>query len=398
MSVDRKLRVVSVCRNLPTPDNPAEGTFIHSRLAAIAARADLSAVHPVPYFPVVRPLPEWATEESRRHQGMEILNAPMFYLPGIFKMLDGRWLARSIESIVTNLHRESPVDLIDAHFGYPEGVGCLSVGRRLGIPVYITVRGLETDRVREWLIGSQMTHALRQAAGCIAVSNTLADLLVDLGVDPHRVRVIHNAVDQGIFSIGDPAQDKIQVGVEVTQPLVVSIGRLVSLKRHHILLDAFGRLLEHSPDALLVIIGGRSYESDYPDKLLARVDRLGIGRSVRFVGSVPPSEVVRWLKAADVFALLSEREGCSNALLEALAVGVPAVVTPVGDNPYFVVPERDGYLVPVDDSEATAAALVDSIERRDWDRKGISARLAARAGNWDIVADSVLSFFHETLN
>ena len=391
------LRIVSVCRNLPTSEDPSTGIFVYQRLAAMARHSDVSAIHPIPFMPYVRPLPSWGGVATREHDGLKIENAPMFYFPGLFKGLDGRWLARSVAPIIERIHARNPIDLIDAHFGYPDGVGCLRVGQRLGIPVFITVRGLEADRIHEAFVGREMVQALRQAAGCVAVSQTLADLLTENGVNPERISVIHNAIDQSTFQPGDQAEARAHLAIDASRPLIVSVARLISLKRHHILLEAFSRVRSLIPDAVLAIVGGPSFEPKYPERLRRQVESLGLSGSVRFVGNLPPYEVVHWLRAADLFVLLSAREGCSNAVLEALAVGVPAIVTPAGDNASFVIPGENGEIVPIDDSAATAQALIRSIAQRSWDREGISQRLAAQVGNWDAVAQRVLQFFRHRL-
>jgi Glycosyltransferase len=395
--VSRTLRIVSVCRSLPTPDDPSGGIFVLNRLVAMAQHSDLRAVQPLPYLTGVRPLPAWARQPRREQGSLRVENAPMFYVPGVLKSLDGRWLARSIEPIVERLHREQPIDLIDAHFGYPDGAGCVRVAQRLGVPCFITVRGFETERVHEALVGGQMVKALRAATGCIAVGHGLADLLIEHGVERDRVRVIHNAIDQSTFRAGDLQQARARLGLDASAPLIVSVGHLISRKRHHVLLDAFARLRRQRPDARLAIIGGKSFEPRYPEQLRGQAEALGLGASVRFVGNLPPAQVVDWLQAADLFALLSAREGCCNAVLEALAAGVPSIVTPVGDNAHFVVPGENGDIVPVDDTGATAEALLRGLQYGQWRRQEIAQRLARQVGDWGVVAERVLEFFNQRL-
>jgi glycosyltransferase involved in cell wall biosynthesis len=148
----------------------------------------------------------------------------------------------------------------------------------------------------------------------------------------------------------------------------------------------------------LVIIGSAVPDASYAGQLRERVAALGIGASVRFVGNIPPVEVVNWLRAADVFALATAREGCCNAVLEALAVGVPVVTTPVGDNAEFVADGRNGYLFPVDDSAALTKALSDSFVCGGWDRSEISGKLHERVGGWHSVAARVVEFIHDSID
>jgi len=117
---------------------------------------------------------------------------------------------------------------------------------------------------------------------------------------------------------------------------------------------------------------------------------------VRFVGNIPPVQVADWLRASDAFALGTAREGCCNAVLEALATGTPVVTTPAGDNAFFVKHTRNGMIVPIDDADAMAQALSTTLNTQ-WEREEIARALAAQVGSWDSVATRVLEFFRSRL-
>jgi teichuronic acid biosynthesis glycosyltransferase TuaC len=393
----RRLRIASVCRVLPTPANPASGVFVANRIAAMARAADVRVMQPVPYFPLALPLPAWAGPESRQIGVLEVEHAPMFYVPRLLKSFDWWWLARAIAARIERLHRAQPLDLIDAHFGYPDGMGCVAVAHQLGIPVFVTVRGLETNYLGKSALGERLAGALRHATGCVAVSHSLRGLLVEHGVDPRRIAVIHNAVDHALFAPGprEPARERL--GLPQDAFVVVSVGHLTSVKRHHILIEGFARLLQQRPESILAIVGGAGYEPDYPGQLRRQVEAAGLASKVRFVGAIAPGDVVGWLHAADVFALASAREGCCNAVLEALAVGAPVVTSPAGDNPHFVRDGENGFLAAIDDPIAFHAGLAAVARRADWDRARISATLRNQVGGWAEVGARVLEFFETCL-
>jgi len=389
--VDSKLSITSVCRTLPTPDDPAAGLFVMRRLAAMDRQSKHSIVQPIPYFPLVRPLPRWARASKHVVGGVDIAHAPMFYLPKFLKYRDGYWLYRSAIETLTALKDDGNLDLIDAHFAYPDGVGCVRVAKELGVPVVITLRGVEEDYMRIPSIARQIGRALALADGCICVSQSLKELAVKAGAKADFTQVIHNAVDRRIFALRDKIGSRSGIGFPKEAPLIVSVGNLLSVKRHSVLISAFEKLGRELPEARLVIIGGAMHEPGYPRELLSQCENLGISDRVTFTGMISEIEVANWLNSADVFALASRREGCCNAVLEALACGLPVVVTSVGDNPHFVQDGHNGYLVPVDDRDAMARALLRAIERQDWDRNRISAEL--KVGDWDSVAEEILRFF-----
>ncbi len=387
------MRVLSVCRYLPDPGSPAAGGFVFARLAAMAALTPVTMLQPVPYFPVLRPLPGWAREPGHEHAGRRIEHAPMFYLPGVLKSLDATWLERAVQRVLPRLGGGGAFDVVDAHFGYPDGVGCVRMARRRSLPVFVTVRGLETDVVEDPRTGPKLVQALNEATGVISVSHSLRDLLVDRGVQDGQFQVIPNAVDRGRFRPGDPGEARRTLGLPVDVPLIVCVGNLIELKRHHVLIEAFARLRASLPTVQLAIVGGGEAEPVYEARLRRLAETCGLGAAVRFVGRIPSAEVARWLQAADVFALATSREGCCNAILEALAAGRPVVTTPAGDNAHFVRDGENGCIVPIDDAHATAVALERAMSRNDWDAQAISAGLAV--GGWDDVARGVLGFFRE---
>lgn len=387
------LNIASVCRTFPNPHDPSAGIFVLRRVAALAARSQLRAIQPLPFFPGLRSLPPWSRAPSRVQGGLEIEHAPMFYLPGMLKSLDPAWLRRAIESRVRRIHAARPLDLIDAHFGYPEGAACVALGARLGIPVFITVRGFETEYVRIARVGERMIAALRAAAGIVAVSHSMARLMAEIGVEGARVRVVHNAIDSAVYCWGDRAAARQRLGLPGSGALIVSVGHLIARKRHHVLVEAFARLAGRFPAAELVVIGGESFEPAYARSLRQLAASQGIAGRVRFAGNLPSEQVADWLRAADVFALATAREGCCNAVLEALAVGTPVVTTPVGDNAHFVEPGRNGFLTAVDDAGAMADSIARVLEGGHWDRRSVAARLSDQVGDWPRVAARVLDFF-----
>ena len=389
------LQVASVCRVLPAPGNPSAGQFVARRLEGMARHAKLRMVQPIPYFPGIRPLPPWACEAAHPIDAGNVEHAPMLYLPGVLKGLDGRWLSRSVSGAILRMKAEGQVDVVDAHFAFPDGVGCVRVARRLGIPVFVTVRGVEVDQLQRRSLRRQIVNALGAATGVVSVSHTLRDVLVNAGVDGSAIRVIPNAIDREMFRPGERGEARLRLGLPPGGRLVVSVGNLVELKRHDVLVEALARARQDVPDLMLAILGGGDAQRGYSARLAELATRLGVGDAVKIVGRVPASRVADWLQASNLFALATSREGCCNAVLEALACGIPVVTTPAGDNAHFVRDGVNGRLVPIDDAGSLARALVETVRRETWDPRSISATL--EVGDWNTVGRQVLDFFTERM-
>jgi glycosyltransferase involved in cell wall biosynthesis len=316
----------------------------------------------------------------------------MFYVPGVWKRLHAHWVKRAVVRNLRRLEAEQPVDVIDAHFGYPEGAGCVRAGEELGKPAFITMRGLERPILQVPGCAEQLLDALERCIGIVSVSESLKTLAVDRGIDPAKIRVIPNAVDRELFHPGDRQQARRAVGVEGHTQLVVCVAMLVEGKGQHLLVEAMARLRPTHPGLRLALVGGRAHEPHYPELLERRIKQLGLTGVIHLAGSQPPERVATWLQAANVFALPTYDEGCCNAVLEALACGVPVVTTPAGDNALLVDPPSRGLIVPVGD----AVGLADALERAlatNWDREAI-AQFGAEY-TWDAVAQHTAAFFRE---
>src|SRR5439155_2781011 len=145
-------------------------------------------------------------------------------------------------------------------------------------------------------------------------------------------RVIPNAVDRELFRLGDRNAARAALGIAAGGRLIVCVGMLVQGKGQHLLLRALARLRLRHPDLRLALVGGPAHEPGYLRSRQKMVAELALGDAVHMTGSQSPQQVVQWLQAADLFALPTFDEGCCNAVLEAMACGLPVVTTPAGDN------------------------------------------------------------------
>ncbi len=386
------MRILSVSTDYPGPDQPRRGLFVKRRLAALAERTDLTVLHLRPWFPVLRPARSGEADGSG--EWPPVLRKRMFYLPGVLKGWDSYWVERAVVPSASALDAEGRVELIDAHFGYPEGAGCVRAAIRLDRPVFITMRGLESQVLAHHRRRAQLLWALRCCTGVICVADSLRELAVRHGVAPDKIRVIPNAVDRDTFHADDRAESRRALGVEPSCRLIVSVGMLVHGKGHHLLLEAVAKLSRKQRDLRVVIVGGRAHEPSYPDRLRRMADALGVGPLVRFAGSLPPGDVARWLRAADLFALATYDEGCCNAILEAMACGVPVVTTAVGGNAELVDPPLRGLLVPPGSGDELADVMEQALDR-SWDRQAIAS--FGSDYTWADVARRTEAFFRSAM-
>lgn len=190
----------------------------------------------------------------------------------------------------------------------------------------------------------------------VCVSEGVAEFSVhDTGLKREKLTVIPNGVEFDAFANAIPA-DISKLGIRAGQTVIISVGRLEPQKGIHDLLRAAGIVLSARPDCHFLIVGeGKDRKS-----LEALAGSLGVSQAVTFTGA--QSDVAGLLKASDVFVLASLWEGMPNALLEAMAAGLPVVATAVEGTREIVISGESGMLVPPGDPAAIANALLTILE------------------------------------
>jgi glycosyltransferase involved in cell wall biosynthesis len=157
--------------------------------------------------------------------------------------------------------------------------------------------------------------------------------------------------------------------------VIIYTGRLAPEKSLHVLVESFATVWRQRPQAHLVLVGDGSMRT----ALTEQTQRLGCQDNTRFVGTVTPLEIPRWLQMADVFALVSPSEGFPCALVEAMSAGLASVVSDIPANRQLVQPEEHGLLAAPGDAAAVAAALIRLLDDHELrTRMGLEARRSVK--------------------
>lgn len=350
------IRLLTFTTLYPNAIHPRHGIFVETRLRQLIGSGCVRSrvVAPVPWFPFTHPaygryamLARVPTAEDR--YGISVAHPRYPVIPRIGMRWSPRLLAKWAFPAALAAASVEPIDAIDAHYFYPDGIAAAMMGRRLGRPVVITARGTDINLIAR-LPGPQdaIRQAAQSAAAIIAVSNALKEQIINLGITPEKVHVLRNGVDLDLFRPSGRHDARTALGLDA-RPWLATVGNLVPEKGHTLILDA----LRFLPEAGLVVVGSGVEEN----ALRAQARGQGFTERVRFLGEVPQVRLPQIYAAADALLLASLREGWPNVLLESMACGTPVVATRVGAVTDIVISPAAGRIVDERSASALAAAV-----------------------------------------
>lgn len=245
--------------------------------------------------------------------------------------------------------------------------------------------GLDPDRAPA--VAATERAALIFAAGVVVTSPMTRDILVaDYGVPADRITVALPGLDPGWRLVTHQRNDATDGAATADPPLIVSVGSVIPRKGYDVLIAALEAITDIAWRA--IIVGGL----DRAPETVAAVRRQAapLGDRVAFVGEQDEATIRALYAQATVFALATRYEGFGMVFAEAMAAGLPIVLTR-GGAAADVVPGTAGLLADIDDAEAVAAAL-----RRILTEPALAARLAEGAReagaafhDWDVTARQV---------
>uniref|UniRef100_UPI00321FCA8E glycosyltransferase family 4 protein n=1 Tax=Thermogutta sp. TaxID=1962930 RepID=UPI00321FCA8E len=233
--------------------------------------------------------------------------------------------------------------------------------RRKGIPYLVmceSFHGLKRAGYKKAIKGRLVRWVVGHSAGILPTGQLARDYLVSYGGPADQCAFVPNSPD--LDSLRQEAarlrtdRDKVRKELGLgDMPAIIFVGRLIWKKGVDLLIRAFSQVVRDMP-AQLIICGDGPERS----RLVYLASQLGVRESVRFVGFRQPRELPRWYCACDLFVLPSRSEPWGVVVMEALALGLPVVVTDlVGCHPDVINSPEVGRVVPAGNWQALAAVL-----------------------------------------
>ena len=235
-----------------------------------------------------------------------------------------------------------------AFFGVPSGAVAWLIWKFYKVPYVVSLRGGDVPGFRPYdfrlyhrLVGPFLRRIWSDAAAVVANSNGLRQLAS--AFDPRfEIPIIPNGVDLQSYKIGER---------EWSFPRLLSAGRIVHQKGLDLAMRALGGLKDLNWEWQIAGDGPQMRE------LQSMARELGIQDRVHFLGWQSREQLMKCYRQANVFLFPSRHEGMPNAMLEAMASGLPVIASCIAGNEELVVDQKTGYLVPAEDIDALQTAL-----------------------------------------
>lgn len=373
-----------------TRQNPIRGSFFRDQALALQRRGhQVGMLIPPSRFRTFNGLREFLTHWHRPNTDISISNdsgimtyrMPWWgWLPSVMPHLRGNLILKLFDEYSAS---HGVPDILHGHSILYGGYMAAYIGQRRKIPSVVTEHS-SLFLTNGYQLGHQplIRYTLSHVDKVLAVGESLVEALQDY--NPHiHVEIIGNVVDtkQFVPPVSSPPPS----------PFIMSVfGRLDRNKAQHLLLQAFARTLK-GKDAQLNIVGDGHLRKEY-ERLCSQ---LSLEKQVTFFGQLPREAVIRMMQESHVVVSSSHIETFGVTLIEAMACGKPVIATCSG-GPQTFIDDSNGLLVPTDDIEALAQAMIMMYEQHSqYDTQRIRADCMARFSEGAIAQQ--LETIYETL-
>jgi glycosyltransferase involved in cell wall biosynthesis len=284
------------------------------------------------------------------------IDCPFHLLP-LKKTYD--WNAVKMAYRTSQLIRKQRVGIVHTFFETSD-LWAGPIARLSGCPVLISSRrDLGISRSLKHSVGYKLLRNMYDSV--LAVSPQVREFCIEQdGVKPSKTRTLFNGVDaEAVVAVECRDAARGQLGVSKSTPVIITVANIRRVKGLDILVEAARLVCQRYPEARF-LIAGQELEAEYSQQLQTRIALLGLQKNFTFLGA--RADVFRLLGISDVFCLPSRSEGFSNALIEAMAAGLPAVVTDVGGSREVLQDRETGFIVDSEDSRALAQRLISLLD------------------------------------
>jgi glycosyltransferase involved in cell wall biosynthesis len=298
------------------------------------------------------------------------------------------WLFKSRYYYRQLLEKKS-YDVVHTFFGFPTGWLCYKTADR--VPYIISLRGSDVPgyNVRlglDYKILAPLFKRIWSSAALIVANSEGLKELANKFMPGLDISIIPNGVDTDRFH---PREEKT-IGKRLK---LLTVSRLIKRKRINLLIETLRELCELNVEAELNIAG----EGALMQNLKSLASRLGVAEHVNFMGRIESEKMPQVYRVNDIFVMSSEHEGMCNAMLEAMASGLPIITTPCEGVKELIT--DNGIVVEQSTAESFATAITELANNSQVHLKmALDASKKAQQFSWRTVADLYIKCYHNVLN
>ena len=264
------------------------------------------------------------------------------------------------------LRNRSTYDIVHLHGAYWRIAPIILIAKLLRKKIIVKMTSLGTDdpvTIRRRLFGSILLSTVAMADAVVAITDGLTNSYIQAGLPLARLARIPNGVDTKVFKpVGSKTRRTLRItfGIPLTAPVVLFVGAVRWLKGVDLLLTAWQTVQKRFPEAILILVGpistssgpyGRPFAEYIDDYISSHLSP----QNIRILGQ--QVDVQRFYQMADVFVLPSRLEGLPNALLEAMACGLPCVGSDIPSIHGIITNKKNGLIFESENTEQLADAI-----------------------------------------
>lgn len=359
----------------PVTWDPNRAAFNYQQTQCMAGRAKMTYLVPVPFI-------EWFKHRIIKWQKQpdDVTTFPYFYTPGAGRRFYPFFLLLSVIICVVPLVKFASAQRVLASWAYPDGVCAAWLQRIFRFQLVIQCHGSDINvHIEQSDRRKQILSAFKQATCVVTKSQAMAKLInqYDNGI---CTKAVYNGVNVDRFTL------KVNDTLDQKLCRLLFVGTIISTKGIFELVECIDtlRLSGHN---IHLDVAGKGAEME---RLQSCIYERGLSSHITVHGSLPHELIAEMMRNSDALILPSYREGIPNVMIEALASGVPALVTPVGGVPEILKDSVNGIILtshlPDDIAEG-----ISRFRSQQWDASAIRSSISHL--NWENNVSTILDLF-----